>query len=247
MSGSHEYRGKLRKLGDWIPFLLRESGLPGPRANLELLQAVADEGTTKQFLAFLEYTPERAPTGVREEFLAACGATGLGERIGRGESELWSKLRVAASDPRWRVREGVAMGLQRIGDHDMRLLLREIRTWISGGPLERRAVAAGLCEPRLLRNHEDARTVLGILERLTHSLEKERDRRNAEVRTLRQALGYCWSVVIAASPVAGKKRFERLVVSSDPDVRWVVRENVKKQRLEKLDPDWAAAIKKRVA
>jgi hypothetical protein len=31
----------------------------------------------------LAHTAERAPTGTREEFLAACGATGLGERIAR--------------------------------------------------------------------------------------------------------------------------------------------------------------------
>ena len=104
------------------------------------------------------------------------------------------------------------MGLQRIGDRDMPLLLREMGTWMGGGPLERRAVAAGLCEPRLLRNEKNARTVLAILEQLTDSLEKEPDRRNADVRALRQALGYCWSVAIAASPVEGKKRFERLAV-----------------------------------
>jgi hypothetical protein len=247
MGKSQEYRAKLKRLRNWVPFLLRESNLPGPRGNLELLQAVADEGRTEQFLAFLAHTAERAPTGTREEFLAACGATGLGERIAHGETGLWSKLRVTASDARWRVREGVAMGLQRVGDRDMPLLLRELRTWTGGGPLERRAVAAGLCEPRLLSKKRDARAVLRILEELTHSLQNEPDRRDEAVRTFRQALGYCWSVAICASPVEGKKRFQRLAASTDPDVRWVIRENLKKSRLLRMDPDWVAGMKSLVA
>jgi len=44
MSKVEEYREALRELGDWDPFLLRESGLPGPRGNIELGRAVAEEG-----------------------------------------------------------------------------------------------------------------------------------------------------------------------------------------------------------
>jgi hypothetical protein len=127
------------------------------------------------------------------------------------------------------------------------LLLRELRTWTRGTPLERRAVAAGLCEPRLLTRERRALGVLRILEELTHSLEKEPNRRDEGVRTLRKALGYCWSVAIAASPVEGKRRFEGLVASSDPDVRWVIRENLKKNRLVRMDPNWVADMKNRVA
>jgi hypothetical protein len=40
-----EYRTALRGLqSDWDAYLEAESGLPGPRANLELVQVVADEG-----------------------------------------------------------------------------------------------------------------------------------------------------------------------------------------------------------
>ena len=34
---------------EWESFLLAESGLPGPRANLELAQAVADLGSKELF------------------------------------------------------------------------------------------------------------------------------------------------------------------------------------------------------
>jgi hypothetical protein len=36
MSKIEVYREKLRQLGDWESYLLSESRLPGPRANLEL-------------------------------------------------------------------------------------------------------------------------------------------------------------------------------------------------------------------
>jgi hypothetical protein len=59
-------------------------------------------------------------------------------------------------------------------------------------------------------------------------------RRDADVRTLRQGLGYCWSVAVAADPVAGLPRFRALAGSADRDVSWIVRENSKKARLASL-------------
>jgi len=61
MSKIEIYREKLRQLKDWEPFLLRESGLPGPRGNIELAQAVADEGNEELFEHFLTFTPDKAP------------------------------------------------------------------------------------------------------------------------------------------------------------------------------------------
>ena len=54
------------------------------------------------------------------------------------------------------------------------------------------------------------------------------------MRTLRQALGYCWSVAVAADPEHGLPRFLALSASPDPDVAWVVRENRRKARLARL-------------
>jgi hypothetical protein len=43
------YRQKLKQLKDWGPFLPKESGLPGPRGNIELAQAVVKEGNEALF------------------------------------------------------------------------------------------------------------------------------------------------------------------------------------------------------
>ena len=49
MGKVESYRLVLRELGDWDDYLLNESKLPGPRANLELAFAVAIEGNEALF------------------------------------------------------------------------------------------------------------------------------------------------------------------------------------------------------
>ena len=165
-----QYRAKLRTLADWDDYLLAQSGLPGPRANLELLQAVADEGSAALFRRYRTFTPDKAPANSPHEFLAMCGIVGLGRLLAEGKAGALSDLRRYASDPRWRVREAVAIALQRLGDHDMGALLREMDSWSRGSPLEQRAAAAAVCKPRLLREAKYARRVLRILDRITLSV-----------------------------------------------------------------------------
>ena len=119
MNKVDQYKIQLQGLQDWDDFLLRESALPGPRANLELLQAVADLGSEQLFLRYLAMTPEQAPYGSAEEFLPVCGTAGLGRLVVEGKTEYWAVLRRQASDRRWRVREAAAIALQRCGRQDM--------------------------------------------------------------------------------------------------------------------------------
>jgi hypothetical protein len=229
-----EYRQTLRVLDDPEPYLLEHSGLPGPRSNLELLEAAADE---------LDASRLRELTTREDEFLAACGATGLGRLVVAGDETALGRLRELADDPRWRVREGVAMALQRIGDADPKRLLAVVRDWSTGSPLQRRAVVAGLCEPRLLRDRAVAEAAVETVDAVTASMLAEPRSRSADVRVLRQALGYCWSVAIVAAPQVGKAAFERLAAVDDTDVRWIVRENLGKSRLQRLDAGWVASIR----
>jgi hypothetical protein len=216
---------------DWSDYLLENSGLPGPRANLELLAAVVEEAPADLL---------RGLADSQDEYLAACGAAGMGRLLSEGvtEAEVW--LRSLAMDPRWRVREGVAIGLQRFGDSDSDGLFRLARDWVSGGPwLVKRAALAGVCEPRLLREGDAASRALHLLEVASKSLleASPEERRTPELRVLRRALAYCWSVAIAASPNEGFRLFERWATIEDADVRWVVRENLKKKRLARADQD----------
>jgi len=69
------------------------------------------------------YTANKAPTNSPYEFLAFCGIVGLGRLLAEGNHNALNTLRQHASNPRWRIRESVAMSLQRRGDVDMEQLI----------------------------------------------------------------------------------------------------------------------------
>jgi HEAT repeat protein len=238
MTKADEYRTILHKLDHWDAYLLKESGLPGPRGNIELAQVVADEGNRQLFERYIAYTANEAPPNSPYEFLAFCGIVGLGRLLAEGDTDLLQTLRRYASDPRWRIREAVAMALQRLGDVDMGRLITAMREWSQGTPLEQRAAAAALCEPRLLGQAQAARAVLGILDQTTASIEQLDNRRSDDFLTLRKGLGYCWSVAVVALPAEGKVLMEKWLVRSDKDIRWIMKENLKKARLVRMDAAW---------
>jgi len=240
MSRSAHYRQVLRGLVDWEPYLLAESGLPGPRGNIELAQAVADEGDEACFLRLLAFDADRAPANTPQEFLAFCGAVGLGRLLAEGQRDLLPLLRRHANDPRWRMREGVAMALQRWGAADMPGLLAEMELWGRGSYLEQRAAAAALCEPALLRDPAVVARVLALLDAITAGVEGATERRSEAFQALRKGLAYCWSVAVAALPETGLPLMERWCASPDRDVRWIMRQNLGKQRLIRAAPDWVA-------
>jgi hypothetical protein len=241
MGKIEEYREKLKTLDDWDAYLLSESRLPGPRANLELAFAVAAEGTEDQCLRLASLTPEEAPQNTAEEFLAFCGVLGLGYLAARGEAQHFSLLREKASDPRWRIREAVALGLQQYGRASSDLLLGMMDQWRQGNLLERRAVVATLCEPCLLLSADNAGRIIDILHEITASLVEEKDRRAEVFKVLRKALAYGWSVAVAAQPEIGKPRMASWITSQDPDIRWIMKQNLKKKRLLGMDEAWVLA------
>jgi hypothetical protein len=238
MSKADEYRAKLRTLNNWDEYLLEESGLPGPRGNIELAQVVADEGDRSLFERYTAYTADQAPVNSPYEFLAFCGVVGLGRLLADGDVTLMKTLRTHASDPRWRVREAVAMALQRWGDKDMDALVAGMQAWSTGTPLEQRSVAAALCEPRLLGEARHARAVLRILDKITASLPGSDTHPRDDILVLRKGLGYCWSVAVAALPGEGKTFMEKWLGTTNKNIQWIMQENLKKNRLARIDPEW---------
>lgn len=238
MGKTDEYRQALAKLSDWDEYLLKNSGLPGPRGNLELAAVVADEGNLALFERYITYDAQTAPTNSPYEFLAFCGVLGLGRLVAEGKTGYLSIIRTFASDPRWRLREGVAQALQRLGKVDMTRLLQEMEIWSQGSWLEKRAAAAALAEPILLHNPHQIEQALRILDAITASLLTCQNRKNPDFLTLRQGLGYCWSVIAAALPQEGLPFMEKWICNSDPDIRWIMKENLKKKRLIRVAPQW---------
>jgi hypothetical protein len=240
MKKADVYRQTLGSLSDWDAYLLQESRLPGPRANLELAHVVAEQGDRALFERYLAFDADRAPTNTPQEFLAFCGVLGLGRLCAEGERELLPVLRQSASDPRWRIREAVAMALQRLAKDDMDLVLREMEIWSQGNLLEKRAAVAGLCHPDLLQEEGQTERVLQILDTISAAVLDVEDRKSDEFRALRKGLGYCWSVAVSALPELGKTLMEHWFACSDPDIRWIMKQNLRKKRLERSDAVWVA-------
>ncbi|MFS0884906.1 hypothetical protein [Aeromicrobium sp. 179-A 4D2 NHS] len=88
----------------WPAFLTARSGLPGPRADLSLVQAAAESADAEVVEALLAHGGEYA---------TMCAAAAAGRRADDPASERTTRL--LAADDRWRVREGVAIGLQLLG------------------------------------------------------------------------------------------------------------------------------------
>ena len=129
------------------------------------------------------------------------------------------------------------MALQRWGDADMAapagrdggLGAPAIR-WSSARP-PRRCASRGCCSDRSTR----PRSCTSWMRSRRSYSAGHRPQGPDAFKTLRQGLGYCWSVAVAALPEAGKPLMEKWLASADPDIRWIMRENLKKNRLVRMD------------
>ena len=227
-----------------IDYLMANSHLPGPRGNLELLYEFA-KGATKEMtdkcLAYIKLDTANSP----EEFVGMCGVLGYAVSHREDNAGTIAFLAQYATHSSWRIREAVAMGIQEISVGNLDETLGNIGPLAKGNSLEMRAVVAGLCEPKLLKDKKIDRKILALLGSITKTLDHDEKLDNGD-DSLRKALGYGWSVVVAASPEDGKKEFEKLFALSGKHVRWIIRENLKKNRLIKMDGEWVAGCAKRL-
>jgi hypothetical protein len=246
-------------------YIIVNSNLPGPRGNLELAEAwgevveayagQADEKLWSLCVELVKISADEAPVNDPKELIPFCGAVGIGA-IGSVLPEFFDQaintLKVLANDSRWRMREAVQMGLKRLIARRSQDTLRALEAWVvDGSLLELRAVAAGVAEPVLLKNKEVAYTALELHKNifgrvLEVEVRKTEARKTEDFRVLKKALGYTLSVVVKASPQPGFTYMAQLVDSQDKDVQWIVKENLKKNRLVKNFPEEVASIKQRL-
>ncbi|MBN1875063.1 MAG: hypothetical protein JXA33_12595 [Anaerolineae bacterium] len=224
-----------------IDYLLDNSNLPGPRGNLELLYSfvkTADMKTVNDCLAYIDTHTGNSP----EEFVGMCGVLGYSVLNRQSNQQVIDFLRRYTSHNSWRIREAVAMSIQEISVEGIEITLENIKPLINGNDYEQRAVVAGLCEPKLLTNEAVNIRILEIMEEITKNLNHDRKLTDSE-NSLKKALGYGWSVVIVASPEHGKQYFEKLFDLVSKHVKWIIRENLKKNRLIKMDKEWVEKCK----
>jgi hypothetical protein len=241
-------------------YIAANSNLPGPRGNLELAQAwgevveaYAGPAAAKLWnlcIKLANISADEAPVNDPKELIPFCGAVGIGA-IGSVLPEFFDQaiaaLKVLANDSRWRMREAVPMGLTKLMTSRSQDTLQTLTAWtVDGTLLELRAVAAGVAEPALLKNEEIAATALELHKNIFKRVLKIEARKTEDFRVLKKALGYTLSVVVKASPQPGFTYMAQLVDIQDKDVQWIVKENLKKNRLVKNFPEEVATIKQRL-
>jgi len=247
MGSKPDYLKELSALEEWDKYLMVHSCLPGPRSNLELASVVADHAPRELIMRYIQMDAEQAPENTAAIFLPICGVIGLGRLLERGEGQVLSILRRLAVDPRWRIRESVVIALEYWGKSATKDLLKEMTRWSKGNFYEQRAAIAALCHPQFLNDHQIAHDVLIILDNVTTSFYLSEHKKDAGFLVLRKTLGYGWSVAIPALPGEGKKLFEKWVqYYYDRDIRWIIRSNLKKDRLIRKEKDWVNKISQKI-
>jgi hypothetical protein len=239
-----------------VNYLTSNSNLPGPRGNLELADAFADvvggyEGDCDELwslcMRLSRLSLVEAPVNNPREFLVFCGARGVGA-LGaspRFFQKALSRLKELASDARWRTREGVAMALQSMITMQPQKTLKELERWVEGNNwLVMRAVAAGVAEPVLLKDEETAHAAFELHKQILARIAVAGEPKSSEFKTLRQGLGYSLSVIAREVPEEGFAYMRQLASQKDADILWIVKENLKKNRLLKNFPEEVAATKK---
>ncbi len=225
-----------------IENLLLNSGLPGPRGNLALLYSFAHRATAAEIEECLAYYHDHLQNSP-EEFVVMCGIVGYCILNQNNISGIMEKIRGYASHQSWRIREAVAIGIQEVAALKMNEIIHHLEKWLDGNELEKRAVVAALCEPKLLKESQINIKILNILAALTRAFEKIDGKLSDQQNTLRKTLGYGWSVVIVAIPQEGKIVFETAARSSNKHIRWIIKENLKKNRLFRMDQFWVEKMK----
>lgn len=249
--------GSRGRLAELRALLETNSGLPGPRANLELGSAFASavsamhlqEWQWKFLLGAAAASASKAPENTPGVYVVFCAVLALGALYGRGQPRprrraAVAAIKTAASDTRWRVREAAAMALQRIGEQDAEALRAIVTEWMPEASfLEMRAIAAGLAHPPILEG-EMADFSLDVVRRILAAISRvdKKARREESFRVLRQGMGYALSVVVSKSPAEGFTIMRKSAAVRDADIAWIIRENLKKKRLSEQFPKEARQV-----
>ena len=220
-----------------LEYILTNSKLPGRRANLELLYEFkihASQESVSACLSLKDYDLINTP----EEFAMMCGVVGYCELNRENVDDVFELLEEYAQSESWRVRESVAMGIQYMLILNEDKSLKAIKGWFNKTDFHRRAMIAGLCTPRLQLIETISRETAFILEQLMKDVLAWQGKLSEEQKALRKALGYCWSIAIEANPSQLKPLFKKYYKYENKNIIWILKSNLKKNRLVKLDEKW---------
>lgn len=214
-------------------FIIKNSNLPGPRGNIELAFALAevydDFNTLQDWIGISEI---QADVNNPKSFLAFCSAVCLGKVYTKNKNQkIISILIKLANDGRWRMREAVAFGFQIIGENNFDEMKRIFTNWIKkSNNLEKRAILVSLAHPPIL-NESNAEFCFDITDIILKKMNK-----NNGFEVLKKGLEFTISVFAAANPKLGFSFIEKWI-GNDKTIDKIMKENLKKNRLLKKNPE----------
>jgi hypothetical protein len=242
-----------------LEFFLREqSHLPGPRANLKLVDDVSHllaevvstrEEDVRRVIDHLTRDEKTLEVNTPGEFVVLCGVVACGvcaAVYAAWRHTMTARLSEFACNASWRVREGTAIAFQRLLETAPEETSAYLRIWASEGNCwQQRASIAAIAEPALMHDaalREAAFEIQQVIVRRFHAIPGS-ERKREDVRVLRQATGYTLSVITAALPEQGFALMRECASWDDADINWILRENLKKKRLAKFSDQVEQLVK----
>jgi len=233
-----------------LEFFLREqSHLPGPRANLKLVDDVAGllaeavsagPEDVRRVIEHLTREEKTLEVNTPGEFVVLCGVVACGacaSVYAAWRHEMLARLSEFACNASWRVREGTAIAFQHLLEAVPEETSACLRIWASDGNCwQQRASIAAIAEPALMNDaalRDAAFEIQQVILRRFHAIPQS-ERKREDVKVLRQATGYTLSVITAALPEQGFALMRECASWGDADINWILRENLKKKRLAKF-------------
>lgn len=223
-------------------FVIENSNLPGPRANLELAFALSEVYENLEVLTkWTEIDADQADVNDPRSFLPFCSAVCLGRMYTKTKDvKIVQVLKKLASDDRWRIREAAAFGFQRIGEENLSELKRIFSEWIEkSNNREKRAILVSLAHPKIL-DRNTSLFCFEIVENVFEDMERDDD-----FEILKKGLEFTISVYTVVNPEHGFSFMEKWI-GKDKVIDEIIKSNLKKNRLLKKHPNKAAELRKRI-
>ncbi len=223
--------------------LARDSGLPGPHANLALAaafaKACAQRGGPADAVALrmARLDANRAPGATALEFLPVCGVRALGARAAGdpgARAELVAVLHDAAADLRFRVRDAVPDALAQVGAAAGEALVKDAAAWMDGF-FQAAAVLRALSLPAWLSTLHSAEEPTARLDE-AFALAAHADRSAARYpgfKALLDALAVAPTFLAARFGVPVFDVLERWANEKNPALREVVAKSLEGKALAK--------------
>jgi len=111
-----------------------------------------------------------------------------------------------------------------------------------------RAIAAGMAESlaihSIMKDKSFANEGLKFHKQIFHYIQESNERSSEEFKILRKGLGFTLSLVVQAIPDKGFECIKNLIRTKDTEILWIIRSNLKKNKLIKNFPKEIKELKK---